>query len=260
MHSYNDQHEKTKSAGPSKTQGASHRDVRSMQGGIRDDQVSDGEEGQQVQEQVPRQVVLEGVAERNPPDIARQETQSLRVDGGRVRSNSPSPGRCVWDLLGAVGSRWKTPACGGPRSCDGSCARFAVHAMQYRSGMLQGRQVVTSFGHQVSGPPIGYLPPCPVWHSSAASSSRRIGQTELHRIALRYLAGVGDKDGGEWHEWTGYAIHVRRRLTVEEQASIGDALDCRGTEEGQRRFDAVKAILPVAALKIAEEELNHVRS
>lgn len=70
---------------------------------------------------------------------------------------------------------------------------------------------------------------------------------------MRHLAGVGDR-AHEWHEWTGYAYHVQRRLTVDEQAAIGPAVDCRGTDEWQRRFDAVKGVLPEAALQIALRE------
>ncbi len=98
----------------------------------------------------------------------------------------------------------------------------------------------------------------PVWHCSAAPCGRKIGKVELLRIARRYLAGVGDM-AHEFHEWTGYAFHVRRRLNADEIATIGDAVDCRGTEEGQRRLDAVKDVLPAEALQMAALELRDKR-
>jgi hypothetical protein len=60
----------------------------------------------------------------------------------------------------------------------------------------------------------------------------------------------------EFHEWTGYAFHLRRRLTAGEQAAIGPAVDCRGTGEGIRRYEAVRALLPTAGVALAMEELR----
>ena len=68
------------------------------------------------------------------------------------------------------------------------------------------------------------------------------------------LAGVGDANLGQWQEWTGFAFHVRRRLTAEEQAITGDAIDCRGTDEWQKRYDAMKDKLPAPALGMAIQE------
>jgi hypothetical protein len=78
---------------------------------------------------------------------------------------------------------------------------------------------------------------------------------ELKRLAYRHLAGVGDM-GAEFHEWTGYAYHLRRRLATEEQAAIGPAVDCRGTEEGVRRYNAVRSMLSSAGIALAMEELS----
>ncbi len=94
-----------------------------------------------------------------------------------------------------------------------------------------------------------------MWHASVAPCGCRPHVNDLRRLALVALAGVGDRDH-EWAEFTGYAYHVRRRLTVEEQNLVGDAVDCRGSEEGQRRFEAVKSLLPAAALRLAQEELS----
>lgn len=64
-------------------------------------------------------------------------------------------------------------------------------------------------------------------------------------IALAELEGVGDPTLGEWHEWTGKAYHIRRRLTPKEQDSIGLALDIRGTEEAFGRARALAVSRPV---------------
>jgi hypothetical protein len=55
------------------------------------------------------------------------------------------------------------------------------------------------------------------------------------RRALAELDGLGDATLGEWHEWSGSAYHVRRRLRPDEQQTIGPAVDVRGTPEAQRR-------------------------
>lgn len=96
-----------------------------------------------------------------------------------------------------------------------------------------------------------------MWHCSAASKS--LGRLALASVALRHLYGVGrtvvvEGHPHEWHEWTGYAYHVRRRLTVEEQETIGDVLDCRGTDEWQRRFDAMGDALHPSLIGLAMEE------
>lgn len=74
----------------------------------------------------------------------------------------------------------------------------------------------------------------------------------LRSAAYVALAGVGE--GKDILEWTGYAFHLRRRLTAAEQAIVGDVVDCRGTDEWQRRFDAIKARLPEIARRMALEE------
>jgi hypothetical protein len=67
---------------------------------------------------------------------------------------------------------------------------------------------------------------------------------------------VGDR-AHEWVEYTGYAFHLRRRLTPGEQASIDlEVIDLRGTPEGLARFEAVKSYLPSAASCQAAVELK----
>lgn len=68
------------------------------------------------------------------------------------------------------------------------------------------------------------------------------------------LPGVGDV-GHEWHEWTGFAYHIRRRLTPAEQAEVGDVRDIRGTPEAQARYNRCAALLPQVARRMAREEL-----
>lgn len=72
-------------------------------------------------------------------------------------------------------------------------------------------------------------------------------------IALDELAGVGDPTLGEWHEWTGKAYHVRRRLTPEEQQSVGPVVDVRRTEEGFGRARALSVACPHMANFAARE-------
>lgn len=61
---------------------------------------------------------------------------------------------------------------------------------------------------------------------------------------MEALSGVGDADQGEWEEWSGFAYHIKRRLSAEEQAQVGDACDIRGTAEAVTRHAAVKLYLP----------------
>jgi hypothetical protein len=97
----------------------------------------------------------------------------------------------------------------------------------------------------------------PVWHSSAAAMPGwpAVMQT-LRTFALEALEGVGDAGRGEWEEWTGRAYHLRRRLSVHEQAQIGDAVDIRGTAEALRRIERVAKyakLSPQGIIVMAEE-------
>lgn len=91
-----------------------------------------------------------------------------------------------------------------------------------------------------------------MWHASCAG---KFDCDWLKRFATTALAGVGD-ESKQWEEWTGRAFHIRRRLTAAEQAEVGDAVDCRGTKEGQQRFEAVRRDLPPLAIRLAMEELR----
>lgn len=70
-------------------------------------------------------------------------------------------------------------------------------------------------------------------------------QNFLREQVIEALTGVGDATRGEWHEWSGRAYHLRRRLSADEQAQVGDAVDVRGTPEETRRLAAARAYLPM---------------
>lgn len=57
--------------------------------------------------------------------------------------------------------------------------------------------------------------------------------------AARELDGLGDPLLGEWHEWSGSAYHLRRRLSAAEQASVGPVRDIRGTADAVARYQAM---------------------
>jgi hypothetical protein len=77
----------------------------------------------------------------------------------------------------------------------------------------------------------------------------------LHARALKALDGVGDRTH-EWHEWTGFAYHIRRRLTPEEARGPGDVRDIRGTPEAAARYRRMAQVLPAQARHVAQEEIR----
>jgi len=80
----------------------------------------------------------------------------------------------------------------------------------------------------------------PVWHASAAPLRGLTWPPAVLQAAARMaLNGVGDPRLGEWEEWTGFAFHVRRRLTAREQRSVGPVVDIRGTSEEADRLAKV---------------------
>jgi hypothetical protein len=80
----------------------------------------------------------------------------------------------------------------------------------------------------------------PVWHASTAHASEK----KLKQVALETLAGVGDASRGEWHEWSGKAYHIRRRLNAAEDLLVGPVVDVRGTVEATMRLMPVHRLLP----------------
>jgi hypothetical protein len=71
---------------------------------------------------------------------------------------------------------------------------------------------------------------------------------------LNALEGVGSRLFGEYENWTGKAYHVRRRLSVEEEAIIGPAVDVRGTREALCRVEMLLAKSPFLDRKAVFEE------
>lgn len=74
---------------------------------------------------------------------------------------------------------------------------------------------------------------------------------------------MGDPALGEWVEWTGYAYHIRRRLTPEEQTIVGPIVDVRDTDDGRLRVQRMwKWIGPLVELEpvLAVEVLQAIGS
>ena len=105
----------------------------------------------------------------------------------------------------------------------------------------------------MSGPPIGVLPPGPVWHCSVAGS---ILKAVLEKEAERQLSGVGDASLGEWREWSGKAFHIRRRLTGREQRTVGPVEDIRRSDEARMRAGRVGHLLRLAPPEVLADELG----
>ena len=71
------------------------------------------------------------------------------------------------------------------------------------------------------------------------------------------LVGAGDESLGQWIDEV-TAIHVRRRLSMQEQLEHGlSMIDIRGTPEAKRRADNVVRVLP-RMRDIAETEIREM--
>lgn len=83
----------------------------------------------------------------------------------------------------------------------------------------------------------------PVWHASGRGKT----EAESKRLARSALSGVGDASLGEWFE-KGHngIVHLRRRLSVDEQEAFGvtEVRDIRGTEEERIRLAVVMDARP----------------
>jgi hypothetical protein len=96
-----------------------------------------------------------------------------------------------------------------------------------------------------------------VWHASAATTLKlQFGDTNrwLEKRAREALLHVGNASMGEWVEHTGRAVHVRRRLTLEEEARVGPAVDLRGSAEAREIYDRTYRRLPSSMWRMAKEE------
>lgn len=91
-----------------------------------------------------------------------------------------------------------------------------------------------------------------MWHASTAPlPGRSLTWKYLRSVCLRHLAPVGDREH-EWEEVGVKAYHVRRRLTEEEQAAVGEAIDLRKTPEAIRRLEALPDRIRRAVRAFAE--------
>lgn len=76
--------------------------------------------------------------------------------------------------------------------------------------------------------------------------------------AIKVLKGVGDPSLGEWAEQH-MAIHIRRRLSVQEQIRKGLCMrDLRGSAEGETRAARILRLLPWAK-ELVRSELEQTR-
>lgn len=83
-----------------------------------------------------------------------------------------------------------------------------------------------------------------MWHASICKRDMPFGRVTLENIARRQLDGVGDASLGEWLEFTGRFLHLRRRLSVAEQVSVGPAVDIRADmAEVERRLRPVRHVI-----------------
>lgn len=78
---------------------------------------------------------------------------------------------------------------------------------------------------------------------------------ELRRIACIHLAGAAPGLTGWWEQGE-IAVHLRRRLSNEEQLLVGCAVDLRKTEEGVKRLEAIRDVLPPPAIRMALREIR----
>lgn len=117
--------------------------------------------------------------------------------------------------------------------------------------------MLTGFGYQTAGPPIGVLEPGPVWHCSIATRSLPI-RAVLEAAAERQLTGAGDPSRGEWREHNGRFFHLRRRLSEAEERQTGPALDIRRTPEAVSRAMRLGPVLRFAPPEVIADELGTV--
>ena len=86
----------------------------------------------------------------------------------------------------------------------------------------------------------------PVWHVSTAWQRLFYTKSQLLTFAYQELVGVGDCDRGEWVEYGHSAVHIRRRLSAEEEPLVGPVIDIRRTPEAATRLWAVAKMVPRA--------------
>lgn len=252
-----DMNEEGRRTNPTEQDGPDTSNVSGLRDHLRIDPLADDKTAG-YRQQISQSGMLDGVAQANSPVALRQAPEAaIRHDGERLSDALGGPRRCLWDLPEIASRGWPPAACGGPRSCDGSCSRFAVHGLQPWLGALQGQPNFSGFGYQISGPPLGYFPPGPVWHVSVSPrGSWRLADSYLLDEAIKQLDGVGDANLGQWCERGRLSYQVRRRLSESEEALVGGACDIRGTPEAQERLQRALRWLPGMFHDWARQELQ----
>ena len=96
----------------------------------------------------------------------------------------------------------------------------------------------------------------PVWHVSVAPLRPFHGATLCERRARKALDGLGAPTRGEWVEWSGYALHLRRRLSASEEARVGPVVDVRGTPEAAARAAELGPLLKLAPPEVLADEIG----
>ena len=94
-----------------------------------------------------------------------------------------------------------------------------------------------------------------MWHASISDPRRQTSAAGLFDRALDELDGVGDATLGEWREVGDIAVHVRRRLSAEEQATVGPVADIRGSWEATKRINRVRRYLQLPHRNFPAERL-----
>jgi hypothetical protein len=102
-----------------------------------------------------------------------------------------------------------------------------------------------------------------VWHASVSPIGNRPtpqNTARLFEVAKMALRDVGAATLGEWREVGEKAVHLRRRLSLEEAAPIGEARDLRGSTEARRRLWRASQWMPPRYLDLARAESEETRN
>lgn len=79
----------------------------------------------------------------------------------------------------------------------------------------------------------------------------------LRDMAFEVLEEHGAESIGQWTDDREKAFHLRRRLSVEEQLRVGDAMDCRIDKDVvTARLKAMIPFIPLGVLGLVMQELE----
>ena len=98
-----------------------------------------------------------------------------------------------------------------------------------------------------------------MWHASVSPIGgvpTERNRAQLFAEAEAALSGVGDAALGEWREVGDKAVHIRRRLTVEEARTVGPVVDLRGQREALSRLWRAQQWMPLEWWALAADELG----